>query len=434
MIDTIKLTSRDYNKTNWESNKKYQRVVKYGKSGKSYYQYSLRNFTIILTDSKITISGSLTKYILGHNINLSIGSIKDVKDAFKKLSIELGIDLSEFTISRLDFGRCFILPSSISNYLTSLNSLARHDFIYYQGTGRNFTNTIRTIKFYDKIAEIKSLRKKKRNSELRALRILGLEKKNILRYEIQITDPTKHFKQSLKVKDILDYYSYEEKILQKYFHFYNLIEKNCLENLDFTGKTPKKILDLMSYHGIQYYGNEKFFSEMKNMKEANPEKRRNFLNLKDKIRDIKKESTLSNNMLDNLTKQIENSADLPILDPNTNHLFDDEGLLVDFLADLVLKQRQKDPDLKLPQLSQEWNLRDFIEKKADDTDIALIIREEIQKIKEITKDKNGIKKYIQEDGLRNAIYLMKYIKSGEIPKLGLIDFLNKIMNRCRQHE
>lgn len=434
MIDSITLVSHKYNKDNFDLGNNYIKHVISPPKNSEYYLYNIRNLTLILKRDSLKISGSLTKYFLGHNINLSIGSIKDVKDAFSKLSDELKIDLSEFTVSRLDFGRCFILSNPIIKYLKSLHSLDNHDYIYYQNTGRNFKNTVRTIAFYDKVDEIRSLKYKEiKNTALQNLRILDLEKKNILRYEVQIRDAFHHFGTIITVKGICDPYFYREKILREYFKYYDLIDKNNHMNFDFTGKKQSEIFKIMALYGIQCYNKENFYAEMKDFVKNKSSEIRLLSYHKKKNRELEKVSTNSDDLLDELTKKIEESIYLPILTPEENHLFDDIGLLVDFLATLVSKQRKKDPELNLPKLNQKWDFRDCVNWKADDTDIAFIIREEIQNIKEISIDENGVKKIIQEDGMRNTIYLMKKIKYKKIQELSLVDFLNEIMSRCHLH-
>ena len=129
MIDTIRMISRKYNKSNLKLLKHYEKYVEYSRTETSYFIYRYGNISVILTETKMIIYGSLTKHFLGHNINLELGSVKDVKAAITKLSEELSINLSEFIITRLDIGRCYIMKHPVVHYLNGLRSLPRHYFI-----------------------------------------------------------------------------------------------------------------------------------------------------------------------------------------------------------------------------------------------------------------------------------------------------------------
>ena len=241
MIDTIKLVSREYNK-NHKLDLSLDKVIRYGSTNKEFEYYSYRNFTIMLSENKMTIQGSLTKFLVGHNINLKLGSLKDVRDSFESMKRDMGIDIESFRVARLDFGKCFLLPEPVNIYLERILALQRHRSIIYDNTGRYFQNSIRSLLFYDKKYHTFNIAKKDKKVNEKTIEILQIHDENILRYEYQIKEPKKHYGKEIYVSDLLDEDFYNNVIIRDFSKLFNKIDlrSDCdIPNL--RAMSPKEI-------------------------------------------------------------------------------------------------------------------------------------------------------------------------------------------------
>jgi hypothetical protein len=430
MIDTIKLTSYVYNSKNTEFKTNYEKYIYYRKEEKGYFIYKIRNLFLVLTDKKLTISGSLTKYFLNHNINMSLGSLKDVKDALKLISDDLDIDLDNFIISRLDIGRCYILTNPVSDYLTSLKILNGHHFTYHQDKGRSFSNTIRSLSFYDKVTEIESYCKKKRVREQRTLEILRLQHKNILRYELKILLPLKHFGKRIIVKDFVGGSIYN-KLLDEYIEYYNRIKKDIKLDINFTNKMGKDIIKLMAVYGIEKYGVERFENKYTNLKNSNPSISRGLAKSLKGLERYKKLISKEDEKIEELTDNVITSATWASNYQSTNLLISEDVLLLKFLSDMIAKEREVNLHLEIPKLSENCDFSSVVKEDYTDLMVALVIKDKIQKIKRETQTINGSEFRTQDSGLNNAINLMKQIKRKNKTDINLVEFLNQVISSCK---
>jgi hypothetical protein len=151
------------------------RYITYEKTGETTQLANLENLRVKITGSHISISGSLSEYFCGSNIESL--SRKDTKESIERLSDELSQDINNFTISRLDIALNLILDYEVNNYLPCLGDLQcfKKD-VYANGTVL-YKNSQRSLSFYNKKAE----RAAKRKSLP-----LFFKDKNILRYEQQL--------------------------------------------------------------------------------------------------------------------------------------------------------------------------------------------------------------------------------------------------------
>jgi len=213
MIDSIKLLSHNQSLISRFNVSILQNVVnsdsKFGITSTGY----LKRMKISKTDRKITISGSLAKYFFGDNIQTL--TFQQIQEAFNKLSDELSIDLTDFTVCRVDLATNFEMNYKVKSYLNYLSEKSRHERKPYKN-GLMFTAKARTLLFYDKVEEAK----------------LKEDSRNLLRYEMQLKSVSKDKKFSkMKVKDLFNE-SYFKKLLQYWFDQYKSIH------------TKQEVLDL----------------------------------------------------------------------------------------------------------------------------------------------------------------------------------------------
>lgn len=435
LIDTIKIVSYKHNLCNYNPPIELQQSTEFFPTGNPSHKFSSKNMVLYLTNNKLTIQGSLTKYLLGHNINFKLGSNKDVKDAFDLLSEDLSLKLDDFMITRIDFGKCFIVDKLIGTYLNGLISLKEHSWTQYGNTGKDFHNTVRRVKFYDKNKQLETLSKQEKESNKRLIQLLDLEEESILRYEIQIQKPVIHYNRKIRVKDILDKDNYFSMVLSPYFTLFRDIEKGSnIDTIDFAGKKPKDLANISSLYGIIKYGESRFISGIKQLKKSDPSERRKYDYYLIKIKDLKRKYSFSSNYLDELEKEIWESIHQPAAMPGINLIVTDKAKLYNFILTKVKLLRKKKPDLNLKGVLSTWkSLR--LDKSLNNDVIALHIVKEIQTIKEISKPVNGMDKIIRENAYTNAVDIMKSKSIDKYTRknfadITLVDFLNMIARRC----
>ncbi len=190
IIDTIKLElyrSDCYGlKYSWNTKRILKSLDKYStvNSGNNeiYYKGSYHNFRVYLTENKLQLEGSLSKYQLGSNLKTL--TFEDAIEAVEDMSYDFGLPLERAYIRRVDIGRNLIVRKQVRQYLSSFEETAG----YYRDTTKNrvlykSTNQLGSIQLYDKVEEIK-----KNDRELYEYHKEGvLKNKNILRIEAQLT-------------------------------------------------------------------------------------------------------------------------------------------------------------------------------------------------------------------------------------------------------
>ncbi len=118
--------------------------------------YIGNNYRVTLSNNSLTLKGSLHKYFKGYS--LVPFELFEVKEAIQMLSDELHLDIKEAIVTRLDFGRCYFdMQMPINEYLKLLYPFGhykkhqKHDSVYFE-----LKTGIRSLVFYDKIAEMKA--------------------------------------------------------------------------------------------------------------------------------------------------------------------------------------------------------------------------------------------------------------------------------------
>lgn len=405
LIDTVKMVSSEFNRTNHKIDRIAVKSTEYIREKRSYDDYNYGNITVRLSDSKMTVWGSLTKHFLGHNINFSLGSTKDIHDAFQKLSEELEVDLNNFFVTRVDIGRCYIMEAPVSGYLSNLISLPRHEYIYYQNGNKVFYNTIRSICLYDKAMEIDSSKKRKKYNK-RYMSILGLEKSNVLRYELQIHKPNKDKKKKLQVENLMNGAVYKQ-IIDEYFYYFEKIKRMKELSILFEEKKGKAIERMMALYGIEKYGYGKFrdqlYEQIKLISDMNRKRGlEKFINKLDHERSSLKQVDLDPELSRAINPTIWTNEY-----NNYNVLIDDRQKLYYYILLLVRKEKQKDPILKLEDLSHHWNLPLFDYRYDSEEVIALIILKRLEEYTSKTISIDNFQHKIQDDGIRLAVWHMK---------------------------
>ena len=275
MIDTIRIYTQEQDIIScFDINcfDKYQDIVKQDDSVRQYG--NIDNFKINLTNTKLSINGSLTKYYFGNNIQTL--TRQEINEAIKKLEQRLDFSLDNFRFSRLDIGVNFEMDYSISSYLDCLVESSLYDTYTYPET-KDFVNNIKTLSFYDKVAESK---KNKDNKEI--ILINGLNDKYILRYELQIKKrPIEVLKHIHYVKDLKDD-RFIQKLLNVWKKEFHKIKKNR-KVLNFEKVKTKSKKEIMEYFALSYmekYGTDKSIKLFKKLEQSSQIGRNAYYDLK----------------------------------------------------------------------------------------------------------------------------------------------------------
>ena len=212
----------------------------------------------------VSIQVSLPKYYYGHN--LKVLTLEDTKEAIDRLDEELGFNVSNMRVSRLDFAYNFNMnepPVFYFQYLGEDSYLNRIPYnstsnsLYYNSEGRNTTttknnktipsNSKKVCVFYDKIKEFE--KKEGENGMPLPKEYQGV---NLLRYELrlsqnilsQLSARCKELgwdKDPLEVKDLYNP-QFFKVVLSEYIRLFNRIKPIKLINLT---KDVKRDLDTM---------------------------------------------------------------------------------------------------------------------------------------------------------------------------------------------
>jgi hypothetical protein len=126
----------------------------------------------------VKIEGSLPKYYYGNNLNTL--SLQDATLAFEKLGDELGLNVLNGQVYRLDTATNLYLRHPVHHVLNSFGELPKHGKGYIRN-GKHisliYKNSRREVKFYDKKLEM---------IEKRSWQDLKRATDNICRYELSI--------------------------------------------------------------------------------------------------------------------------------------------------------------------------------------------------------------------------------------------------------
>lgn len=208
------------------------RFTKYSNSTTSH-QGKLENLKVNYNEYSISIKGSLAKYYYGNNFNTL--TKQETKDAIEMLSDDLGINISNSSISRLDFSTNLNTTYKPTIYypflgtLTRFNRLVQPSSIYYNQSSKR-------LLFYDKTKWAKQTRNHIPNE------FIG---EHLLRYELVINKNINRFfkKDKVLLKHLCEDYIFRT-LLNAWKEYYNKIEKQTSKSIKIMTdniQTPKDL-------------------------------------------------------------------------------------------------------------------------------------------------------------------------------------------------
>ena len=211
--------------------------------GNKAINFEYKNYVLTLGDTFLKVRGSLTKLHYGNNLQqLTYNQVLDTLRDFEHF-FEISIDGAD--IIRVDLACNVQMDKPVSQYLDLFTSPVGYKTRTYEGETKYFEGSRDKLSFYDKKQEVRS----KRNS------LLGLNDKNILRYEISIE---KKIAESLgwpdaKLKNLYDQEDYIA-IIKKYYQAYHNIPLNT---------TP--VISKLSFNTLAEYKESVFIEGIRNL-------------------------------------------------------------------------------------------------------------------------------------------------------------------------
>lgn len=188
MYDKVRIYTETNNTNNLYERLKKRKRTEHGETGLVEYSGYLDNIFIrFVENSHIIINGSITKFAV--NTNARTLTRVQVADAFHRLSERLRIDLSKAHIQCFEYGANIELSLPVTSYLNLLTDLPNYQRNEY-GDKQHYTlyylNSLRTLRFYDKIRHMID-----DNDSLSIPEDIAMT--NLLRYEIGYKQLGKNF-------------------------------------------------------------------------------------------------------------------------------------------------------------------------------------------------------------------------------------------------
>lgn len=304
MIDTIKgykdLTNDNYTYSDFEH------MFENKNPNNDKIAFNFKNFKITIKFNnrkavRISFNGSLSKFY--YDNNLAQLDWITLENAVKYFSDNLGVNISDAVLTRVDFGFSFVLRKPIIDYLFCISDYPRKKLLESK-TSKKFFSSVDAVSFYDKLKELKSNQKEEYFSLPEVIR-----NNRILRYEIQLTRSLKNIfnKDVFIVSDLFDK-KVQIEIQNRWINMYNKTNKVSLSgNSHFLLEERNGIFKYLSYHGIEKLKYRKVLKIIENLnfkiKSSSSKKSKMKASIKKIIDEVDKRSD-DNNLLIELDGKI----------------------------------------------------------------------------------------------------------------------------------
>lgn len=266
------------------------------------FKITIRYDSVTDKPIKLFFTGSLTKFYFGDNLRqLDWG---EMKIAIKRLSKEVGVNIEDANLTRIDFGMNMTVNFPVHEYISCLHEFPRLEYMRFKDSVTFFTKGKgRSLVFYDKLREMKdgtttySIPNHLRDS-------------NILRYEIRLQrNLNKRFrlKSNMIVKDLFKE-SVQEKLVDQWIRGYQKVNKTSL-GIDplFLLKSHNGTYKYLAYHGLEKVGYNRVVNTISDLNFDIKSFASKRSKMKGHVRDLLKEvnnSRLERNLVNELDKKI----------------------------------------------------------------------------------------------------------------------------------
>jgi hypothetical protein len=251
-------------------------VTEHQRGSQFYYSGWIRNYKVNVSDTGISLKGSLAKFHLDDNIKtLNRG---DTERAIEKLSDEIHLPVKSAKVTRMDSAQNMLMryePEAYYKYLGDCQyyqRLIQPQAVYYN-------NSQRVKLFYNKVAEAK----KKRVSIPEVV-----NGQNLLRFELRFTSRlSKQFKNEVRAFHLSDERFYIE-LVNRWILEYQNIQKHKLININHNDmNSPKDFWKQGNLHWIKLIGQDTAMRMVDDMRARQVfEKAEYYSRLKKEIREL----------------------------------------------------------------------------------------------------------------------------------------------------
>jgi hypothetical protein len=228
-------------------------------SAQAYITGHSGNLRVCISEYGVSIIGSLPKFYLGTNLHTLTRS--DSRRAFEKMADTLHLPINKASVRRVDVGLNIITqykPELYFSYLGQSNYYKR----LTQPKSISYQNTLRSKKFYNKIAE----------SQSKGIPIPeAFQGKNLLRYELSYMQRLpKQFNHAIITPNTLTNKFFYMNLIDRLVKEYEAIQKIGLVNMDTSRiKSPKDYFKQLIALAIQEKGLDTFLQHVDLLKEQN---------------------------------------------------------------------------------------------------------------------------------------------------------------------
>lgn len=252
-------------------------VTEHLKDGRVHYSGRLKNMKVNVSNTGLSLKGSLAKYHLDDNIQtLTRG---DTVAAIERLSDDLQLPMSRAKVTRIDFAHNLLMKYEPLTYYQYLGD-SQHYQRLLQPKSLYYNNQQRVKLFYDKLVEVK--RQKMSIPDIMA-------GQNVLRFELRFVSrlPKQFKQQKVKAGHLTDEKFYMA-LVNRWILEYQNIKKYNISNLNYElMNSPKDFWMQGNLHWIKLIGQDtalRLVDEMKARKVFDHPKY--YHRLKEQINDI----------------------------------------------------------------------------------------------------------------------------------------------------
>ncbi len=226
-------------------------------TGEVRYFGNLQNFRVTIWPCRILLTGSLPKFHLGSNIETI--PREETARAIEHLSDALAQQMAEARVFRVDVGQTFAMERRPSDYWSCLVAPTRMKRMEFGNETLTFANSLRSVVFYDKRAEMRHRRAgtNGRADHNGASRFHGYP--HLLRYEVQFKrrlgrEFGEHEIRAASLSNLVFY----EKLVGRWQSMYFELERVFPVRLPIGGKEVKSDVNFLAALGLQAFGTQHY--------------------------------------------------------------------------------------------------------------------------------------------------------------------------------
>lgn len=230
-------------------------------TGEICYFGKLQNLKVKVSAGGIRVTGSLAKFHLGSNIETL--PRKETAPAIEHLSDELNQPMAHARVFRVDVAQTFAMERPPADYWRSFLAPTRMMRIEVPDETLTFRNSLRSILFYDKLAEMRRKRERfdDRDENGRPSRFHGHS--NLLRYEVQFKKSLGRAfdEKELRAASLSDPAFYE-KVVRKWEEYYFKLGRVPSVPQPVRGTTVKSYVNSLAAAWLRAIGPHRSFDDI----------------------------------------------------------------------------------------------------------------------------------------------------------------------------